>query len=698
MIIQLEDGRKMEVPDGATPDEIDATIAEVVAKPTAPSATVEKAGTTLPAPSTESTVAPEVSPTVGGRVGADLNLTPEVKVAGKLPYGMNQAAIDQTNKRINAKNEYEKSFIGDEERQRLREQEQGRPFLSAAGEGLSHIVDEFSAGTALAPKWMPQALRDILNYRIGGDNTLTEEERQKQVDEYMKQHNERYDITRGEHPVGTTMGEILPFMATGLAGERGMVALGKSLATPLRKANVKVAEMLGDNIGAGYLRNAAARTPSQYVQNINTITRGAATGAAEGAAQYDTTAGEGAATAALGGVLGAVGPMRILTKVRNERDEAGKKIIDEMRQNGFQITPGVRTNNRALQTQEAGLRNSEIFGDEFYNSVDRPNQRRITDMAGEAIGLNTKNRDILSQEELSNHMADLRNKYTALEQNTFGKMGLNKVNQAGNILKDLQPTAHRNTSPDDLRRYQTVKSIFDQFKAEIASPRRSTSGQFQGYIFDGKQYQAIRQRVSDEASQAYQSGDKRLGDSLVNMRKVLDDSLTSGMNNADANMWKDLNERYAMTKLLMDGGMTPSGKVDPTKLTSAVMSSDEAARTLQGKGGRIKKFQDIARYNDVLNDVQGSSLTGLGMEAKPHRSGMFTRAADLALKPHRLLGLGYSLNTLTTPFIGRHLSPAHGLEQGTGILLNRALAQTETPQDYVGDKYDQLLEAIKGNK
>ena len=47
MIIQLEDGRKMEVPDGSTPDQIDATVAEVMAKSPARSEGVNGGGTTL---------------------------------------------------------------------------------------------------------------------------------------------------------------------------------------------------------------------------------------------------------------------------------------------------------------------------------------------------------------------------------------------------------------------------------------------------------------------------------------------------------------------------------------------------------------------------------------------------------------------------------------------------------------------------
>lgn len=696
MIIQLEDGRKLEVPNGATPQEIDATVAEVMAKSPARSEGVNGGGTTLGGSPSNAPSGAEIRPISANLTGFEPNLMPNIPMPEQLPFGMPKSAIDEANRRIDAKNQYEKSFIGDAERQALKKLEGERPFASSVVEGAKHVLKQFQAGTALAPEFLPQSIQDILNYQPFGEN-LPADERKKQVDEEMAKEKARYAITQGENPLSTMIGELVPYLVTGAAGEKGLVRVGEALQAPIKKASIGLNKAIGNTAEANRLINKPDRLPTELEQSYNAIARGVATGASEGAAQYNTTAGEGATTALFGGVAGMVGPLRVLNKTRNERDAAGKKLIDQMHEQGFQITPGIRTGNKVLQTAEAGIRNSDAYAQEFANQIDRPNQRRITDMAGEAIGLNTKDRDLLSQSELSDHMKNLKGSYTALEANTTGKYGLRQIREVGKVLADLKPTLNRNTSPVDKQRYAIVNGFAKQLKAEMGSPQRGSNGRFLGYQFNGSQYQALRSRLQDEISQAYQSGDKRLGDSLRKVQTVLDDSLLSGMNAATAKQWKDMNERYAMTKMLMEGGMTPSGKVDATKLTSSVMNGTEASRTLTGQGGRIKKFQDIARFNDVLHgsDVAGGSLTGLGRADAPIDRGLFYRAYKGAMRPIDMFGLSYRLNTNRMPFIGTRLSPAHGLSPTASIQLSRAINQTETPADYVRDKYQELLDVLK---
>lgn len=699
MIIQLEDGRKMEVPDGSTPDQIDATIAEVVTKSPIRIGVDNGVGTTLKGSPENAPSGPEASPSGAIPKGFEPNIKPLAKPTTPLPVGMTQAAIDTVNKLTQAKNDYEKSFIGDEEKQQLKKLESERPFASSVVEGTKHVLKQFQAGTALAPEFLPQTLQDILNYQPFGDN-LPAAERKKEVADIMAKEKERYAITQGENPLSTMIGELAPYLVTGAAGERGLVRLGESLQAPIKKASIGLNKAIGNTVEANRIMNKPARLPTELEQSYNAIARGVATGAAEGSAQYNTTAGEGATTALMGGVAGMIGPLRVLNKTRNERDAAGKKIIDQMHEQGFQITPGIRTGNKALQTAEAGIRNSDVYAQEFANQVDRPNQRRITDMAGEAIGLNTKDRDLLSQQELADHMKGLRAGYTSLEANTTGKYGLRQIRSVAEVLKELKPSKNRNTSALDQQRYAVVNGFAKQIKAEMGSPQRDPSGRFKGYQFDGTQYQNMRQKLQDEISQAYNGGDKRLADNLKKIQVVLDESLTQGMGKKTASEWKDMNERYAMTKMLMEGGMTPSGKVDASKLTSSVMNGTEASRTLTGQGGRIKKFQDIARYNDVLrgSDVEGGSLTGLGRAEAPIDRGLFYRAYKGAMRPIDMFGLSYRLNTNRMPFIGSKLSPAHGLSPTASIQLSRAINQTETPADYVQTHYQELKDILSGNK
>ena len=74
MIIQLEDGRKLEVPNGATPQEIDATVAEVMAKSPALGEAEKGAGTTLKGSPSIALCGPEIRPSAVNPTGYEPNL------------------------------------------------------------------------------------------------------------------------------------------------------------------------------------------------------------------------------------------------------------------------------------------------------------------------------------------------------------------------------------------------------------------------------------------------------------------------------------------------------------------------------------------------------------------------------------------------------------------------------------------------
>lgn len=626
----------------------------------------------------------------------------QIEVPETMPFGMTKEHVGIVNKQIKKQNEFQRSLQGNKQRQEAAKQEEQRSFWSGVGEGLKHMGKEFYTGTLQSPDILPEPIQKILDYRIGGgDNTQTRQEQKKEIDEYMKKEGGRYDITRQVNPLSTTIGEIIPFLATGAVGESALLKLGSKVKPLVKGARIGSRLAAGDVAGASRIANMADKIPSTTAQAFGATARGTATGAAEGAAQHDTSALEGAATALVGGVMGGSGLLKPLEKVRTERDVAGKKLIDQMSSDGIVVTPGVRTNNKTLQKQEAALRNSDLFAQDFYNTVDRRNERRMTDIAGEAIGLPAKNKDMFSQDELANHMANLQNEYKQLEVNTVGKFSQDSFNTINKMMKDAQPTKHRNASKAAQERYGVIRDTVAEMRT-VLQPFMTKEGRFQVQRFDGSNYQAASQYLNDQISKAYRDGDKILGKNLKVVKRELDKSIESGMGKAKSKEWRDLNERYALTRMLIDDGMTPSGKVSPAGITKSVMSGNEALRTLTSKGNRIRRFQDIARYNDVLKDVEGGPMVGgLGMAdhtAAPQR-GMMTRAADLMPSPIQHLRLAYKTDTSGLPF-----SPIHGLTRSQTTQAGRAFAQTETPQDYVKIGYkraknatDALLELLQGN-
>lgn len=601
-----------------------------------------------------------------------------------LPYGMSQGMLDAVNKDTQRQNEMNQNMRRDPQFLQKVAASDDAGFFANAGRSLLNTITEFGEGAEdLVDKHLPESISNVLNYRpfaSASANNMTPEQRIEERAQQMQENLVDQTARNIGAPVASTVGATLPYLVTGAALENGIVA-GMNLASPVTRtiaqnalrgvgrvevSSIPAVNALGRsaNIRASRM-TTAPKIVSDFDRQFATTLRAPIIGGAEGGVNYNETVGEGALLSSLGALSGNIGPARLLNRVENVRDAATRKIINEMDAEGFSLTPGVRLGNRQMQTEEAGIRNSDVLGDYFYQKVTRPNERKMTEMAGDAIGLNAKGRDAFAPEELASHMQNLSNQYRVLENNTRGVFGAPQTKQMGEVLKDLQPTTNRNTTPDDAIRYGKVKSIVDQMWKEsnaVQNPGAKTV-----YAFDGTKYQQYRQRLQDEINQAYSQGDSRLGSSLRKIQNALDDSLTNGMSKSDASAWRDLNERYAMTRLLLEKGMTPSGKVNPAGITSAVMKGDEAVRTLTGRGGRIQQFQKMARYNDVLNDVEGGSLTGLG------------NADYAANRQVNKLPFRYKIPLYARSAARTRLStlPTYGISPSAGISTMRATMMTD---------------------
>lgn len=584
-----------------------------------------------------------------------------------LPYGVTQEMLDASNKDVARMNEQTMQQRSNPDFLKQVKQSSDEGFLANMGKSALNVMNSFGEGAEdLVDKYLPESVARTLNQRpFAGDNKafeMTSDQRIADRAQRMAESNQEQSARNVGAPVSATVGSMLPYLATGEALGKGVEAVA-SAVSPITKQLIQK----GLNVVSPSEAQRFASTPkiaSDFGRRATEIAKAPAIGATEGGLNYNQSAGEGAMLSTGGALLGLVGPLSRLSKVENVRDANSRKIISDMHAEGFSLTPGVRSGNRQMQTEEAGMRNSDVMGDYYHQAVTRPNQRKMTELAGDAIGLDGKGRDSFSSQELSGHLDNLSSQYKNLEANTRGIIGADQTKRMGNVLKDLQPTANRNTTAADATRYETVKSIVTQMWKE--SNPVSRPGAKTVYQFDGSKYQQYRQRLQDEATQAFQNGDRRLGNSLNEVKQSLDDSLTNGMSKATANEWKDLNERYAMTNLLMKNGMTPTGAINPMGVTSAVMNGDEAIRTLTGKGGRIQKLQKIAKYNDVLNDVEGGSLTGLG-------GADYSADRSLAKLPLR-----YKLPLYARATGAYRLSrlPTYGLGATAGIKAGRALGMT----------------------
>lgn len=678
-------GENVEFPDDMSDDQIAAVIqGQTASKEAAPALTPEQVQQKLPT-------------NLPTNMGAMPNGMP-------LPYGMTQEMIDAQNKTNEQNNQRNAGIRSNPSMMAKIAEADKQGWLGSILKGAGNTLNEFGQGAEeLVDRYLPESVSDVLNYRpFGGENGLTAEQRMARRKTEMEASNEDQLIRTIANPVSTTVGSMLPYFGTGRAAELGIDALTKTVSPITRqlvqKSLTTAGRMEGSSVGAANSVGEAANTmasrmssapkiPSDFQKRLAYGMKAPAIGAAEGSVNYNQTAGEGALYSLAGTGLAAVGPLRMLDKVENVRDPYTKQLVKQMDREGFALTPGVRTGNRQMQTEEAGIKNSDVLGDYYHQQVTRPNQRKMTELAGDAIGMDMRGRDNFSPQELQSHLDNLSSQYKNLEANTTGVIGSAQAKKMGDAMKELQPTANRNTSKADKARYDQIKSVVQQIRAEtnpISNPGQQTV-----YGFDGAKYQQLRQRIQDEASQAFMKGDSRLGNQLKRVQEALDESLQTGMGQKTAKEWKDLNERYAMTNLLARKGLTETGAVDPTKITSTVMRDDEALRTLTDKGGRIKNFQKIAKYNDILSNVEGGSLTGLGKAD-------MTANRDLGKLPFR-----YKLPLYARSSGAYRLSrlPTYGLGPTASLQTGRALAQTE-PADkaYEGAKMgvEELLKMIRG--
>lgn len=681
--VTLENGTKLTLPDGATDDQIEDAVNDYMASQQAqpaaqPPLNQEQLDRILPIKEAQAAVNPYT--------GQNIGVQP-----------IQQGVVDANNTKNQAirNNPSMLEKIAEADKQ---------GWLEGIVRGAGNTINELGAGIEdLADKHLPSAISDILAYRPFGENGLTPEQRIARRQGEMEAANEDQLVRTLANPIATTVGSALPYFGTGRGLELGIDAIAKA-ASPITKSLIQntlnTAGRLEGRSGAlgtvgekastmASRMDSAPKIPSDFQKRLQYGIKAPLIGAAEGGANYNQSAGEGAAMSALGTAAATFGPLRMLDRVENVRDPYTKTLIKNMDKEGFALTPGVRTGNRQMQTEEAGIKNSDVLGDYYHQSITRPNQRKMTEMAGDAIGLNGKNRDSFSPEELQSHMDSLSARYKELESTTNGVITATQSKKMGDALKELQPTSTRNTSAADKARYEQVKSVIQQIRAETSPISRP--GQPTVYGFDGAKYQQLRTRIQDEASQAFMKGDSRLGNQLKQVQEALDDSLQAGMGKGKASEWKDLNERYAMTNLLARKGLTPTGVVDPTKITSAVMNGDEALRTLTSRGGRIKNFQKIAKYNDVLDNVEGGSLTGLGKAD-------MTANRDIGKLPFR-----YKL-PLYARAAGRYRLgqvPTWGLGPTASLQTGRAIMQTE-PADkaYEGAKMgvEELLQMLRSDQ
>ena len=398
-------------------------------------------------------------------------------------------------------------------------------------------------------------------------------------------------------------------------------AIGGQITGPLvEKAIGKIASGVGKGIktASGQVLGRRAPRANRFVQNVGNsrarptnITEGtpnqitsflsdAVVGAGESGLHYTDTAFGGAASSAFGGQVGRnIAP--VFEWAPNLNSDNLNRILDTVEDRGGDILPGMRTGQPARQTFEAGLDANDKYS-LLMKETTLGNQRAVNDMVGESMGIDVKDLKNMSEfgpRELTRHMDSLKKQYNEIEDSSSGLWTEMDIDNVVRQIDGFPDTPSGRSSKSTLE--GLVNHIDDTVKDGS---------------FTGPQYKEMKKMLKNERKKAALEGNYELSDRIGNVFDTLKSSMESGIrsrtNDVTAAKWTDLDERMAITKLVMNKGMDNSGSVDLNKLGNHLINTD-AERYLMEKGGRITDLFELSKYEAGLRNQQGSGLTGTGI-------------------------------------------------------------------------------------
>lgn len=436
------------------------------------------------------------------------------------------------------------------------------------------------------------------------------------------------------------LGAMLPYIATGsLAGpaarnavnavsqgaNRAVTAAGTTSRSLARKATDTLAARPGAPGVVGQRLNQEIMDPlakwsvarsnrlpqySPYRQGaMADVFGGAGLGVVEGAVHYDNSAVDGGIAGLMGGITGqALRP--ILTKAPNYNTTNQQEVIDWAESKGMQFLPGLRKGAIRDQKFEQGLRNDGDWAD-LVGRYDRNNQSIMNKVALEAAGFNGEIANDITAPAMRQHLDSLKEQYQSIESRSVGRFDRSEItalNEHAQKFKYLK-------SKEGQEAFGVAQDLNKKFR-DMYSVVRDEKGRFQQATFDGSQYQGLRRELKQKIEAAHNNNKPEIVQALQPYMTALDSAMDRGVRtnggDATASQWRDLNERYAMTHLLMDNGLNTLGRFDGDKMRSFFQSND-MQRILLGEGGRVKELHKLAQLNQMMKDSQKSDILGTNL-------------------------------------------------------------------------------------
>lgn len=412
-----------------------------------------------------------------------------------------------------------------------------------------------------------------------------------------------------------------------------------------------------------------------------------ALGAVEGATHVDDTALKGAVSSALGyGAGRVVGPR--LEKGPDRLTERNRELLDWWQDKGYRPDPGMDSGIPVLQRKHSDAQRTNKYGP-LLHDYEMANNQVVNKVLGEAMGLEGKSLDSMTKSALKDHVSSLRKEYDDLTLRSRGKIDKSEVRDLGKRVSDqLQNSTKKSQKANTMRLYGELANITQEV-------RRDSRGRILPHTFSGKTYQKLRTDIKNAADEAYDkdgASHRALKSMLETLDKSMERGITLGQGSGRAKEWKDINERWAMSKLAMDKGIDATGDVDMKKLSEHLMTKD-SERLLTGEGGRVQNMHRIAELSklkskqqrDVFgqNSIKDDETKFKGLLGTPYE--FLVPVTDRAMTRAYMAGWPQNTGLLGANVGGKH----YGMKPKDTAKLLRAVEQG-------GDYHTGAYEKVKG--
>ena len=346
---------------------------------------------------------------------------------------------------------------------------------------------------------------------------------------------------------------------------------------------------------------------------VKTVIGNTALGGIEGALHPDRGAAEGALSSLIGTVDGLILKPSV-TRLPSFYDVPEQNIIKWAKANGYgaDILPGLESGKGSLQTFEQGMKNSRTAGDVIKRS-DMAMDKTTDFNIGKAIGMKDQVKD-LGPEAIKSHISDLKAEYEDL-------ILKSRAVVEPQVIRDLKKHALNladSPDPNALKLTNAAHMYVDWLDKLSSVTRNPMTGKMEASNVSGREFQKFRSAIQSDISDSYLKGDTPRAKALEPILKSVDDGLEKGTvklgSEATSKQWKDLNERWSLTNMVLENGMDPLGYANARKLSAHMLATD-AKRYLTGTGGdRLKTLQNVAKFENLRNNALGGSLTSMGVK------------------------------------------------------------------------------------